>query len=58
MQVECHNLFDEESNPPVVSPVYGGFRESGMPPLYDEYMDSLSEDEGPKWDIFYFSSNS
>ena len=57
MQVECHNLFDEESNPPIVSPIYRGFRKFSRPPLYDEYEDSCLDDEGPKWNSSSFFSN-
>ena len=58
VQEECYNLFDEECNQSVTNFVCGGFEEDFSPPIYDEYEDGYSEDEGPKWDVSSCFSNS
>ena len=55
--MDCHNFVDEESIPPVVSSVYGEFREPARPPLYDGYEENCSKYEGPKGDSSSHSSN-
>ena len=52
------NLFHEENNLPIASPVYRVFEEVFSPPLYDKYEDDYLEDGGPMWDVSYFSSSS
>ena len=55
---EYYNLFDKRDSMPVTSPICGDLEKVFRPPLYDEYGDRFSEDEGPKWDISSCSSSS
>ena len=52
-----YNRFAEGSIPPTASLACGCFEEVFIPPLYNEYEDEYSEDEGPKWDIYSLSSS-
>ena len=56
IQEEDYNLFKEENNLLVASPIYGGFEEVFSSPLYDKYEDDYLEDEGPMWDVSSCSS--